>query len=175
MPSTANRLLPADAARYARLRLRMLTEAPWAFSASPDDDVALDVARVADLLADEHNAIFAVADPAGDASSSEVELVAAAGVRRMKGAKFSHRAQLWGVFVEPAHRGRGLGRQVVEAAIGLARSWNGVDYVDLGVSENAPEALRLYESLGFRAWGREPETTSWGMRRFDEIYMTLRL
>jgi ribosomal protein S18 acetylase RimI-like enzyme len=55
-----------------------------------------------------------------------------------------------------------------------ARGW-GVDYVDLGVSDNSPEALRLYESFGFRAWGREPEATEHNGRRYDEIHMTLRL
>jgi RimJ/RimL family protein N-acetyltransferase len=47
--------------------------------------------------------------------------------------------------------------------------------VDLGVSENAPEARRLYEKLGFRVWGREPASTQHGTQRYDEIYMSLRL
>jgi len=93
----------------------------------------------------------------------------------MPGPKFAHRARLWGVWVEPTHRGRGLGRLVVESALALARRWTGVGYVDLGVSENAPEALRLYESLGFTTWGREPAATQYGTHRYDEIYMTLRL
>ena len=63
----------------------------------------------------------------------------------------------------------------MSAAIDLARSWVGVDFVDLSVSENAPEAQRLYESLGFEQWGREPEVTEYEGQRYDEIYMTLRL
>jgi ribosomal protein S18 acetylase RimI-like enzyme len=79
------------------------------------------------------------------------------------------------VFVEPDYRGRGLGRAVTSAAIAHARTWPGIDFIDLGVSENAPEALRLYESLGFTRWGREPEATQHEGRRYDEIHMTLRL
>lgn len=208
MPPKPIRLTPADAARYAWLRLRMLTATPWAFAASPDDDFALDPARLAELLAEEQNAVFAVeaADPhrgslqtgtgsgrsaplhgptpAGQVpvpvlnpqdGSAPPDLVAVAGIRRMTSPKFAHRARLWGVFVEPDHRGRGLGRAVVSAAVDLARTWPGVDYIDLGVSENAPEARRLYESLGFREWGREPQTTQHEGRRYDEIHMTLRL
>ncbi|HVY60236.1 MAG TPA: GNAT family N-acetyltransferase, partial [Planctomycetota bacterium] len=89
--------------------------------------------------------------------------------------KFAHRAKVWGVFVEPARRGRGLGKAVMASAIELARGWPGVDYVDLGVSENAPAARRLYEALGFREWGREPESTEHDGRRYDEVFMTLRL
>ena len=159
----------------------MLTEAPWAFSATPDDDLALDQRHLAELLADRHKRIYAVADDSWITTTSDgsphadADLVAVAGIRRMNAPKFSHRAQLWGVFVAQSFRGRGFGRTVVEAAIDAARRWSGVDYVDLGVSENAPEALHLYRRLGFREWGREPATTQVGDRRFDEIYMALKL
>ena len=168
------RLTPADAARYLRLRDRMLRDAPWAFDMEREEDAALDLARVVRTLAAEHAATFAIEAPAGDAGKS-AELIAAATVTRAAQPKFTHRARISGVFVHPAHRGRGLGRAVTAAAIGCARGWPGVDYIDLGVSENSPGALRLYESLGFRAWGREPEATEHEGRRYDEIYMTLRL
>ena len=159
------RLAPADAARYARIRMRMLRDAPWAFSASPETDVANDLEALAARIAD--HAIFAVAAEGG-------ELVAAASIVRRTG-KSAHRAGIWGVYVDPAHRGRGLGRAVVRAAVDAARGWPGVDWVDLAVSENAPAALRLYERLGFAAWGREPEALEVDGRRYDEIWMTQRL
>ena len=168
------RLHPADAERYARLRRRMLDVAPWAFGVDPDDDEALDPAHLARMFADEHAATFAVEAPADEGRDSP-ELVAAASIARAKGAKFAHRARIWGVFVEPAHRGGGLGRAVVAAAVDLARTWPGVDFVDLGVSERSLEARRLYESFGFVPWGREPEATGHEGRRYDEIHMALRL
>jgi ribosomal protein S18 acetylase RimI-like enzyme len=112
---------------------------------------------------------------AAQRETEPAELVAGAGILRMKRAKFAHRARLWGVYVEPEQRGRGLGRVVVSAAIEVARTWPGLEYIDLGVSANAPKAHRLYESLGFTAWGREPESTAHGALRYDEIYMTLKL
>jgi RimJ/RimL family protein N-acetyltransferase len=162
-------LEPEDAERYARLRLRMLHAAPWAYASSPEEDEALDPARLAAVLADRERAILAVEAGGGDGP-----LVAAAGIARQRRAKSAHRAGLWGVFVEEAHRGRGLGRAVVSAAIELAFAWDGVDYVDLGVSERSPEARSLYESLGFRAWGREPGSLQCEGRRYDEIFMSLR-
>lgn len=171
------RLVPSDAARYVRIRHRMLTGAPWAFAASPDDDVCLDVEHVSRALAGDQFAILAVAGEASTPArgSEAAELVAAAGIGRMRGPKFAHRARLWGVWVEPAHRGRGLGRLVVQAALDHARDWSGLDYVDLGVSERSPEALRLYERLGFTIWGREPAAIQHDGRRYDEIHMTLKL
>lgn len=167
MAGTVIRLGPDDAERFARVRRRMLDDSPWAFASTPEDDSALDVARVRKALGEPDNAIVAV--------EAFEALIATACVYRMKSPKFDHRAKLWGVFVEASHRKQGLGRAVTSAAIALARSWQAVEFIDLGVSDNAPEAKRLYASLGFQEWGREPETTQYNGRRYDEIYMSLRL
>ena len=161
------RLRPADAERFVRVRRRMLADSPWAFSADPDNDRASDATRLAQYLAKDDEAILAVADG--------TELVATIGVGRREGAKFAHRALVWTVFVEPAHRGRGLGAALLGRALELVRSWRGIDYVDLAVSENSPAARHLYERFGFVAWGREPEAVQIGERRYDEHHMTLRL
>jgi ribosomal protein S18 acetylase RimI-like enzyme len=177
------RLTPGAAERYMRLRLRMLTLAPWAYSATPEDDEALDIVHLSELLAQEHHATFAIEAglPLRLRAASEAEahagppLVAAASLTRAKPPKFGHRARIWGVFVEPEYRGRALGRALMKAVIAEARSWRGVEFLDLGVSANSPEAQRLYSGFGFETWGREPEATEHEGRRYDEIYMTLRL
>lgn len=182
-PLVPIRLQPRDAGRYARLRLRMLVDAPWAFGASPEGDKGLDVAHLERSLAGEDYAIFAIDAPAPtgarpDAAGEtreEPELIAAGGIMRARSPKFAHRASIWGMFVEPDYRGNGLGRTVMRAAIECASAWPGVDYIDLAVSERADAARRLYESLGFVAWGREPEATEVDGRRYDETHMTLRL
>ena len=164
--SAVIRLAAEDAERYVRLRRRMLLDTPEAFAASPEDDVVSDVGFVARALGPE-NAILAVAD--GD------ELVAVAGVMRQTKRKFVHRADVWGVYVDPAHRGKGHARAVLAAAIALARTWPGVEWLDIGVSAATPGAQKLYESLGFVAWGREPAASLIGDARHDEIFMALRL
>ena len=52
------------------------------------------------------------------------------------------------LYVTPARRGRGLGRALMEAALGEARA-RGADTMDIGVDEPDLVARRLYESLGF--------------------------
>jgi len=52
------------------------------------------------------------------------------------------------LYVVPGRRGRGLGRALMEAAMGVARD-GGADYMDLGTSEDDVAARALYESLGF--------------------------
>lgn len=177
MLPTPIRLQPSDAERYARLRLRMLLESPWAFGASPESDKAQDLPHVRRMLAQQEYAVLAIEKPRGGSEGVEErrELIASAGIARSPSPKFRHRAAVWGVYVEPEYRGHGLGRAVMAAAIEVARAWSGVDYVDLGVSENAPAARALYESLGFEVWGREPEAAEVAGCRYDEIHMTLRI
>jgi ribosomal protein S18 acetylase RimI-like enzyme len=52
------------------------------------------------------------------------------------------------LYVTPARRGRGLGRQLMEAALREAGR-RGADSMDIGVDEPDLAARRLYESLGF--------------------------
>ena len=58
-------------------------------------------------------------------------------------------AYLTDLAVEPAARGRGLGRALLDAVKGWGRE-RGADYVELQVLRQNHGALRLYEREGFR-------------------------
>jgi ribosomal protein S18 acetylase RimI-like enzyme len=51
----------------------------------------------------------------------------------------------------------------------------GVDQLLLSVASTQTAAARLYRSLGFAAFGREPRALKIGDRFIDEEYMVLRL
>ena len=167
MTIEVRRLGPGDAAAYQAIRREMLEDAPWAFLASPGDDSAEDTAQLQRRLRDPENVILAVDAPGG--------LAAVAGVRRIERMKMRHWASVWGVYTSPAHRRRGCSRALLERAVALARTWGGVEMIGIGVSANAPEALRLYESVGFVVWGREPSVTRVGGSTYDEIHLAMAL
>jgi GNAT superfamily N-acetyltransferase len=60
------------------------------------------------------------------------------------------RAQIEGVRVAVAYRRHGLGRTMIEWAVGQARS-QGCGLVQLTSDKRRPDAIRFYESLGFTA------------------------
>jgi RimJ/RimL family protein N-acetyltransferase len=175
-------LTPADAGRYLANRREMLLDAPCAYLASPENDLARSVDAVAERLARDDNAIFAIEvhdrapsplpSPGGRGSA---RLVSVAGVFREQRAKTKHRAAIWGVYTTPSARGKGFARAVVSAAVEYARTWDGVDLVTLSVSERAEEARRLYESLGFVRWGSEPDAVRVLGESFTDHYMHLRI
>lgn len=156
-------LRPDDASDYVAIRREMLLDAPWAFLASPGQDRGSDVEKVRASLERSDAAIAAVRE--------DNRLVAVAGVAREEAIKRRHIAVIWGVYVRPAFRGRGLARAVVEATFGFAGSCDGVASVHLAVSEHAPVARRLYESMGFVQWGYEPDAVRIDGRSFGEHHM----
>ncbi len=169
--STVRSLATADADAFIALRRRALADTPWAFSASPEDDRTADDIRKA-LASPECDAIIGAFDAEGAAPGS---LVAVAGVRRFARVKEHHRAMIWGVYVTPEARGKGLGRAVVSGAIKAARDWLGVTSINLSCSENSPDARALYESLGFKAWGTEPDALRIDHHPYAEVHMRLAL
>ena len=62
----------------------------------------------------------------------------------------AERAQIESVRVTSAHRGGGLGRKLIEAAIAMARE-HGSQLVQLTTDKSRADARRFYESLGFVA------------------------
>ena len=60
------------------------------------------------------------------------------------------RAQIEAVRVAASQRGRGLGREMIEWAIGQARE-HGCGLVQLTSDKRRRDAIRFYESLGFTA------------------------
>lgn len=143
-------LTPSDAAAFVGLRHEMLADSPWAFAASPEDDVGVDPAFIAARLGEPGQAIVGAFEVlATNASAPHVEssvrFIAAAGLVRSKHVKMAHRANLWGVYITPAWRGRGLATRLIGGVFDVARSWPGVTSISLSVSARSPEALRLYK------------------------------
>jgi ribosomal protein S18 acetylase RimI-like enzyme len=65
-------------------------------------------------------------------------------------------AYLQELYVAPGRRGEGLGRELLEAAMELARA-RGATHIDLGTSEDDVAARGLYESSGFTNREGSPE------------------
>ncbi len=85
-----------------------------------------------------------------------------------------HKVMLWGVFVSPRFRGRGLGRLLVKRAIEHARA-HAVRRINLTMYLPNDAAERLYLSLGFVRYGVEPEAVCLGGMYYHGALMSLLL
>ncbi len=160
-------LKPVHAEIYVALRREMLIDSPWSFGAHATQDKASDIDHIRNSLSLPYYAICGIIE--------NNRAIAVTGVRREEAVKRRHIASVWGVYVTPEFRRKGLARAVVSHAIATARTWPDLESLHLSVSENSPKAQQLYESLGFRVWGNEPNALQVNGISYAEIHMHLPL
>jgi ribosomal protein S18 acetylase RimI-like enzyme len=165
-PVVVRPLTSVDAAEFAALRREALEREPFAFGASPHDDFARSIEQITAMLREPEGAVFGAFNPA---------LVGMAGVRRLTRDKVRHKANLWGVYVRQEHRGTGVGRELLQAAIAWARNRDGVRCLSLTVTQTEGAAQHLYETLGFTTWGIEPCGLRVGETDLRQAHMFLTL
>jgi len=149
------RLRTGDSALLRDIRLRALQDAPYAFSSSFEREAgfALGVweGRVAQSDSGQDGAVF-VAVERGQCLG-------------MAGGYFAaeerETATLWGMWVDPSARRRGLGRELVEAVAAWARGC-GANRLRLAVTDcdSSRPAASLYRGLGFVETGKHVELAS---------------
>lgn len=158
-------LTPADTPTYRELRLEALRRHPDAFAASLADEEARTPEMIAKRLgAGSSNCLF------GAFAGSE--LCGTAGFIIPNGsAKSRHKGLLVGVYVNPAHRGRAVGRALVRAIIDHARGQ--VVLLQAAVGAANISARRVYDDLGFRQYGLEKKALRVGDTYVDEALLVL--
>lgn len=115
-----------------------------AIGAGREGDVDAYWAAFAEVEADPRNHLI-VADIDGEVAGT-LQVTYIPGLSRLG----TERAQIEAVRVSGAHRGRGLGHQMIEWAIDEARR-RGCGLVQLTSDKRRGDAIRFYESLGFTA------------------------
>lgn len=88
--------------------------------------------------------------------------------------KRRHIAWIVRMYVAASGAGRGVGRKLLHAALQRARELPGVQKVNLTVAAHNARAVGLYESVGFRSFGREEDAFRDDEPRV-ELTMALRL
>lgn len=134
------RLSSADWARYRRIRLESLRDAPEAFGSTFDEALGRGEA-------DWRLQLDALATFVAVANGSDIGTV-----RGGPDQDDIRTAFLLSMWVAPAHRGRGVGDRLVQTVIDWARS-EACSRLILDVADHNHPALALYTRAGFRPTG----------------------
>ncbi|MEH2491085.1 GNAT family N-acetyltransferase [Bradyrhizobium sp. AZCC 2230] len=161
MSAAIRRLEPSDAASFKAIRLEALRANPELLRSNFELENKLDVAWFAGRL---QNAVVMGAYRDG-------ELVGTAGFSIQEGRPNAHKGRLWGMFVRPSSRERGIGRLLLNAVLEAARE--NVELIQLSVVRENRPARQLYESVGFLEYGVETKASKYGEKYYDEALMAL--
>ena len=141
-------LVPSDAAAFRALRLRSLLECPEAFASSHEEEVDTTLPEIEQRLQPKRDSVVFGA-------FQDSELSALVGLQREGMAKLAHKSFIWGVYVAPEARGKGVGARIMRHALDHAAAAFGARQVNLGVNTKNLAALALYRKLGFVEYGLE--------------------
>lgn len=165
-------MLEPDLLGYKALRDAMLSAHPEAFTSDAETEGRRDIGSYRSRLAGGTGGgtlftLLAVEDG---------RIVGALTCEREPRRKVQHIAHLVGMMVAESHRGRGIGRALLGAAIGQLQATSGLAQVTLSVTAGNRAAIGLYQSLGFERYGRLPDAIRLpDGRRLDKDLMRLRL
>lgn len=159
-----------DAQEFFDLRLEGLERHPEAFATSADDWRGQDLARVAARLAPSEAAAGRLVLGAFSDSVPQ-RIVGLVGLKRESRASVSHKASLWGLFVHPDARRRGVGRALLEAAVAQAQQFDGLEYLRVVVTTADTGATRLFEAAGFVRYGLETAGLRVGTKTYDQAFL----
>lgn len=154
------RLQPGEGAVFARIRLESLENEPESFASDISDFTGFYTLDWEPVLA-KRTAFVAFQD--------DVPIGLAALVR-MEMSRLAHRAEVINVYVNSAHRGRGIAASLWSALEQHAVA-QGIEQLELAVNAENADAIRFYLARGCRQVGTIPRGFRHGDRYFDEVLM----
>jgi ribosomal protein S18 acetylase RimI-like enzyme len=160
-------LQDTDMEIYCALRLSSLRESPHAFTNSYEEFSQRTLDSIAQQFRSHENFTLGAFE--------DDRLVGMVGFYRESALKLRHKGYIVSMYVLPEYRARGIARTLLIEAIDRAKRLPDLKQLLLGVVETQTAAKRLYESLDFVAYGREPDAVKIGDEYFDEEFMLLRL
>jgi RimJ/RimL family protein N-acetyltransferase len=170
-PLSIRFLTELDLNAYRELRLEALQESPTSFGNSYEQESKLPLQEFAARLrphGEPANGILG-------AFTEDKELAGTLGFAREHHLKRAHMASVWGMYVLPRFRGRGIGAALLDEALAHARGLPGLRQVILTVTDGNLPAISLYKSRGFERFGLQREALFVDGRLLDEEHMALHL
>jgi len=107
------------------------------------------------------------------AFSAPNTLIGICGFRAEQREKTNHRGDLVQLYVTPAYKGMGIGKQLVYQTIRKAFENQHIEQIILGVVEHNSNAIRIYTELGFRQYGKLENYFKTEQNSYTQCFMYL--
>ena len=98
-------------------------------------------------------------------------LIGLIGANRDSRPSVSHKSTLWGWYVTPAHRRRGVGQSLLDEVIKILKDERDLRLIRAVVTVTSRSAISLLEKQGFKVYGQEPEAKQINDKYYDQVYL----
>lgn len=165
-PLIFRKLEKEDLNIYFNLRLEALLDSPTAFLSSFDEEKKSGPKFYEKAMNNNiHNLIFG--------AFKEDQLIGFIGIYQEERQKTSHKANIWGMYVQPNYRRQGVGKTLLEKALVYARNTMKSLIINISVEASNIHAKKLYEAHNFKVWGTEPKAMRVNGNFYTELHMAL--
>lgn len=161
------RLIAEDLSAFFNLRLEALLNSPTAFLASYEEEKSLGPALYENSIMQNkvNNLILG--------AFIDQKLIGFVGVYQEEQQKTKHKANIWGMYIQPSYRNQGVGKMLMDDLLAHVKNNMNSMIINISVEATNLSAKKLYESYGFKTWGIEPKAMRINDKFYDEAHMVL--
>lgn len=161
------RLQPKDAESYRAARLECLKNFPDRFGSTFEEESRQPKLKFEKIIEEDETDNFMFG------AFADGKLIGIAGFSRAERRKTAHRGEIVQMYVNPDFRGQAVGENLLQNVIEEAFALTGIESVELSVVADNAAAIKLYEKLGFKAYGWQKNYFKDGERYWDQQFMQL--
>ena len=158
-----------DSKAYYEIRLAGLKLHPEAFGTGAEDWSKATDTQIIELLEKSSRDDFVLGH------FQDGKLIGVIGLKREKKHSVAHKGTVWGFFVMPDFRKRGIGEALLKALIEKTSSHEELKHLRAVVTVTRLNVAHLFESSGFTKYGLEPRGIKEGSNFYDQSYLMLKL
>lgn len=164
-------LTPQDAEQFRSLRRQAVALNEGGFATALDEWESKSLSEISGILEEE----FTSPNDFILGAFVDDNLVGMIGFFRPDKPKLERRGHIWGTFLLPEYRGKGVAGKLLDELVNRARHMSGLEHIQLTTLNKYRNSVNLYLSRGFRIFATEKTAVRLGDKSYDELYMTLAL
>lgn len=161
------KLLPEESNSYREIRLQCLKNFPMHFTSNYHDEKQKEKLFFQPYIEKSDSNNFVIG-----AFYNNI-LIGISGFKRHEREKINHSGIIIQVYVVLEHQGKKIGQQIIKSTLNEAFKINGIEQVEIEVIASNEKAEKMYNKIGFEAYGLQKNFLKINDKYYDHIMMMI--